>query len=64
LVLYDTGTIQLLEGILSKNAVVRDDLCFHEAAVGLEADLPQRGQVSQALSDIEIAGVVDGCLGA
>jgi hypothetical protein len=37
--------------------------CFQEAAVGLEADLPQSGQVLQTLPDIEIFGVVDGRLG-
>jgi len=43
---------------------VRNGLYFQEAAVGLEADLAERGQVRQTLPYIEIFGVVDGRLGA
>jgi hypothetical protein len=53
---------ELLEGLLGENAVVCDGLCFQEAAVGLEAHLPESGQVSQAFPDVEILGVVDGRL--
>ena len=41
-----------------------DGLDAQEASVGGEADLPQRGQVVQPFTDGEVAGVVDGGLGA
>jgi hypothetical protein len=35
-----------------------------QASVGGEADLPQSGQVGQSFPDSEVAGVVDGGVGA
>ena len=34
-------------------------LCFEETAVGLEADVAQRRQVTQAFSDVEVLRIVD-----
>ena len=33
-----------------------DSCDLEQTAVGLKADLPQRGQVAQTLADIEVAG--------
>jgi len=43
---------------------VADGLDVEETPVGVEADLPERGQVDQPLADLEVGGVVDGRLGA
>jgi hypothetical protein len=53
-----------LEGACALDRVVADGLDAEEASVGLEADLPQGGQVVQPFADAEVAGVVDGRLGA
>jgi len=37
---------------------------FEKTSVGLEADLPQRGQVTQPLAEVKVASVVDGRLRA
>ncbi|HEU4729284.1 MAG TPA: hypothetical protein VFT22_15390, partial [Kofleriaceae bacterium] len=39
--------------------VVAEPLGGEQAPVGLEADLPQRGQVPQPFADLKVAGVVD-----
>lgn len=36
---------------------------LEQTAVGLKANLPQCGQVAQALANIKVAGVVDGGFG-
>jgi hypothetical protein len=57
------GTTELLEGLLVEHSVVRDGLDFREATIGGKSDLPESGQVLQALPDIDFSGVVDGRLG-
>ena len=64
LVVHDAGAIELLEGLLGENAVVRDGLDVQEATVGRKADLPESGEVPEAFADIKILGVVNGRLGA
>ena len=49
----------LLEGPGGGDRVVAEPLSGEEAPVGLEADLPQLGQVPQPFADREIPGVVD-----
>src|SRR5262249_9797820 len=61
---HDAGTIELVEGLLGENAVVRDGLDVQEATVGRKADLPESGEVPEAFADIKILGVVNGRLGA
>src|SRR6478609_2286938 len=40
-----------------------ESLDVQQTSVGVEADLPQRGQIGQPFPDPEIAGVVDGGFG-
>ena len=47
----------------SADRVVVESLDAQQAPVGFEADLPQRGQIHQTFTDVEVAGVVDGGLG-
>ena len=54
----------LIESIFADRAVVAETLDVEQTSVGLEADLPQGGQVLQPLADAEVARVVDGGLGA
>ncbi len=56
--------VDVAEGILARDAVVRSSLDAEKASIGGEADGPERAQVAQAASDGEVAGVVDGSLGA
>ena len=58
------GLVTLVERVLADGAVVADCLEVQQTSVGLEADLPQSGQVVQPLGDGEVAGVVDDGLGA
>ncbi len=64
LVADDDGLGDLGEGGLADGGVVADSLDVEETSVGSEADLPECGQVGQPFPDAEIAGVVDGRLGA
>jgi hypothetical protein len=43
---------------------VREPFDLEQAAVGLKADLPQRGEIREPLADPDVPGVVDGGLGA
>jgi len=54
----------LIKGILTDEAIVGDLLDVQQTSIGSKADLPQSGQILQALADGEIARVVDGRLGA
>ena len=57
------GPDDLVEAILANGAVVANTLHRGQPLHGGEGHLTQRGQVVQALADIEVAGVVDGGLG-
>src|SRR5438105_467050 len=57
-------TIHTLKGGFGQHTVMADLLDFEQTSVGLEADLPQGGQVREPLADVEIARVVHGDLGA
>src|SRR5579875_125555 len=52
------GTVHLLEDFFGQDAIMADP------PVGLEADLPQAGQVVDSLADIEILGAIDRGLGS
>lgn len=52
-----------MQGVGSGGRVVAGSLDVQETPVGVEADLPQGGQVGQPFADPEVAGVVDGGLG-
>src|SRR5579875_672344 len=52
------GTVHLLEDFFGQDAIMADP------PIGLEADLPQAGQVVDSLADIEIWGAVDRGLGS
>ena len=49
-----------IEGVLAYRAIVRNLLDVEKTPVGLEADLPQGGQVLQELTDTEVTSIVDG----
>src|SRR5579871_2154041 len=55
--------IEPAEGVLAQGAILADRLDVQQTSVGLEADLPQGGQVHQPLAQAEVARVVDGSLG-
>jgi len=57
------GALHLLQGRFAEGTVVAESLDVEEASVGLEADLPQRGEVWQPLAEGEVAGIIDGGLG-
>src|SRR5664280_3431829 len=48
----------------SGDRVVVESLDALQAPVGLEADLPQCGQIHKTFPDVEVVGVVDGGLGS
>src|SRR5262249_58744555 len=52
------------QGVGAGGGVAGEALDVEEASVGLLADLPQGGQVTQPAFEVEVAGVVDGGLGA
>ena len=52
------------ERVFADRAIVAESLDVQETSVGLKADLPQGGQIMQPFADAEVAGVVDGGLGA
>src|SRR5437879_2804085 len=56
--------LELLQGLFGQNRIVRDGLDFEHTPVGLKSDVAKRRQVVETLSDVEVAGVVDGGLGA
>jgi hypothetical protein len=58
------GPIQLQPGFFSDGAILAEAFDFENTSVGLKADLPQHGQVTQPFADGKVAGIVDGCLGA
>ena len=60
--IYLEGLNDLIEGTLADCTVVADSLDIEKTSVGLEANLPQCGQVVQSFADLEVAGVVDGRL--
>ena len=47
----------------SDDRVMVESLDAQQAPVGVEADLPQRGQIHKTLPDLEVVGVVDRGLG-
>ena len=47
------------EGFRGPDRVVAESLDAEQAPVGGDADLPQRGQISQPFPDAEVVGVVD-----
>ena len=57
-------TIQLVHRFFSHRAVVAEMFDLEKTSVGLEAYLPQRGQVTQPLAEVKVASVVDGRLRA
>ena len=52
------------EGAGPVDRVVAESLGVQETPVGLEADVCQGGQIMQPLADAEVAGLVEGGLGA
>src|SRR5262249_5137185 len=60
--IYVEGLNHLLECILADCTVMADSLDVEKTPVGLEANLPQCGQVVQSLADLEVPSVVDGRL--
>src|SRR5258707_12388551 len=52
------------ESVFADRAVVAGALDVQQTSVGLEADLPQGGQILQPLADAEVTRVVDGGLRA
>ncbi len=57
------GLRDVVERGFADGGVVADSLDVEETSVGVEADLPECGQVVQPFADAEVAGVVDGGLG-
>jgi len=57
------GVGDRVKGLGFGDRVVADLLDAQQAPVGVEADLPQCGQIGQSFPDTEIAGVVDRRLG-
>ncbi|MCA1704871.1 MAG: hypothetical protein LC808_17040 [Actinobacteria bacterium] len=60
----DQRVVDRGEGLRGADRVVAESLDAEQAPVGRDADLPQGGQISQPFPDTEVAGVVDGRLGA
>ena len=60
----DDGLCQGVEMVVADQAVVAQIFDAQEASVGGKADLPQRGQIAQSPTDLEVVGVVDGRFGA
>ena len=50
--------------VFADPAIVAESLDVQETSVGLEADLPQSGEIMQPFVDLEVTRVVDGGLGA
>ena len=61
---YLHWAIQLQHRFFSHGAVLAEAFDFENTSVGLKADLPQSGQVTQSLADGKVACVVDGRFGA
>jgi len=57
------GLADLAQRGLADGGIVAESFDGEQPPVGLEADGPQGGQVSQPFADAEVAGVVDGGLG-
>ena len=55
----DDGVVHGGEGFRGADRVVAESLDAEQAPVGGDADLPQRGQISQPFPDPEVAGIVD-----
>ncbi len=53
------GSLQPLEALCADAAIVTGFLHLEHASVGRKADAPQRGQVMQQTSDLEVVAVVD-----
>ena len=60
--IYVEGLNHPIESTLAHCTVVADSPDVEKTSVGLEANLPQCGQVVQSLADLEVSGVVDGRL--
>ena len=56
--------MNLSEGGLSPTRVMAEAFDFEKTSVGLKADLPQLGQVTQPFTDGEVASIIDGGFGA
>src|SRR6516162_6534571 len=56
--------MNLSEGGLSQTRVMAEAFDFEKTSVGLKADLPQVGQVTQPFADGEVARMVEGGFGA
>jgi hypothetical protein len=52
------------EGVRADRAVVREPFDLEQPAVGVKADLPQRGEIREPLADPDVPGIVDRGLGA
>jgi len=52
-----------MEVVFAERGVMAESLDVEQTSVGIKADLPQGGKVSQPSSNGEVAGVVDGRLG-
>jgi hypothetical protein len=63
-VLGDQRGGQVGEGLRAADRVVAEGLDAEQAPVGGKAELPQGGQAPELFGDPEVAGVVDGGLGA
>src|SRR5207249_7893899 len=58
------GRRHLAERALADRAVVREPFDLKQTAVGLEADLPQGGEILEPLADADVPGIVDRRLSA
>ena len=55
--------VDTAERVFADGTVLADPLDVQQTSIGLEADLPQSGQVTQPFADAEVARVVDRRLG-
>lgn len=60
--ILDSGLLEPVQGTLAERAVVPDALQFQELVVDLVAELPEVGEVLDALPHPEVSRVVDGGL--
>jgi hypothetical protein len=64
LALDDLGSIDPFEGFMAHLAVLTDLFDFKASSVGVNADLPQGGQVFQQAANAKVTGVVEGGFGS
>jgi hypothetical protein len=62
--IYELGKVEFGEVVLADLTVVAGVKDVKQTSIGVEADLPQGGQVEQPFADVEVTGVVDGGLGS